>query len=329
MIKVALVGAGGIAEKHAQCLAQLKDVEIAGVYDVNMQRASALAASYGATAYSGTDLQTCIDRSDAVYILTPPVFHKEAAILAMRLGRAVFIEKPIATSLEDAEQIVEAVHKHRINPVVLGFNMRFREGYKLLKQFVDTLAGQPLTFWSQRFSELGGGSWRTDPNMLSGFTIESLSHDIDLFQWLSGSEIESVYAKVANSRRELDNYDDNANVILQLKNEAVASIQASWSSSLAFNSRGIIGTEGDALISGPGTWDIDTFRSRRKNWSKESIKSLNDPLDTSSYSEINRRFIDCVIRNEKSEIDAEYGFRILQVSHSILRSSQAGQPVVL
>jgi len=329
MVKVAIIGAGGIARKHAECLKQWDDIKITGVYDVVQRNAELLANECGTAAYYGSDLLKSIEAADAVYILTPPSVHKDTAVLCMKSGKAVFLEKPIAVAISDAEEIVETSHKYDAS-VMLGFNMRFRPGFRKLKEVLQSpVIGKPLLYWSQRFSFVGDGNWRTNQQTLSGFTIESLSHDIDLFQWLSGNQVVSVCGNVMNSRAELSGYDDNANVILQLKDGSSASIQASWSSPLEFNNRGIVGVEGTAMVSGRGTWDIDKFICRNKNWPAERNVALDDPLDARSYAEINRRFIDCMKEGRKPEITAEDGLSILRISHAILESSRTGKPISL
>jgi len=328
MIKVAIIGSGGISKSHVQCLTKISDAQIVSTYDVDFQRAAELAASCGATAYS--NVEAAVLAADLVYILTPPSFHKDLSIMAMENGKHVMIEKPIAISVEDAEQIVEA--SDRLGRLAMvGFNMRYRQGYNKLKRIVDSgKLGPVLNLWSQRMS-MGSqkGTWRTNQQQMSGFTIESLSHDIDIFRWLSGSEVESVYGNVKNSRDDLPGYDDNSLVILKLRNGYTASIQASWSSHLNFNSRGIVGNEGTAMISGEGTWNFDTFRYKTNRMDNEFVESLSDPLTADSYLEENIHFIDCVKNGTKPITTAKDGLAILQVSQAILQSSRENRVVTL
>ncbi len=278
MVNVALIGTGGIARKHMEALLNIKEAKIVSTYDVVAERAQAFAAECGATAE--TDLEKAIAKADLVYVLTPPSFHKEIAVKAMESGKHVVIEKPIAITLEDAKVIVETSRRTG-KKAMMGFNMRYREGYRKLKEIVDSgRLGKILYYWSQRMEMVRPeGNWRTNPEQLSGFTIESLSHDIDMFRWISGSEVCSVYGDVQNASPHLPGYDDNALVVLHLADGSAANIQASWSSYLSFNSRGVVGTEGTAMISGTGTWNFDTFRYRTKEMEEECIEALDDPLD--------------------------------------------------
>jgi len=263
-------------------------------------------------------------------VLTPPSFHKDIAISAMEAGKHVMIEKPLAITLEDAEEIVDAAA--RLNrKAMVGFNMRFRSGYGKLKRLLeDGALGSVLMYWSQRMG-MGsqGGTWRTDPSLMSGFTIESLSHDIDMFRWLSGSEVVRVSGRVACSRSDLPGYDDNCAAVLELKNGQIATIQASWSSYLEYNTRGIIGTNGTAMIGGRGTWNFDTFRYRTKGMEQEVVETLDDPLTAQSYYEQNVHFIECVKRDLPPLVTALDGYKALRVSRAILESHRENRTVIL
>jgi myo-inositol 2-dehydrogenase/D-chiro-inositol 1-dehydrogenase len=103
-----------------------------------------------------------------------------------------------------------------------------------------------------------GPNWRTTPGLLCGMSVESLSHDIDLLRWMMG-EVIDVRANVFESRPGLPGFDDTANVVCTLANGGTAVIHASWSSHLSRNSRGVIGTQGTAMVAGSGLWNLDRF----------------------------------------------------------------------
>jgi len=328
MVTVAIVGAGGIAKSHAETLSRIADAEIVSVYDVDFLRAAALAKSCGAMAYS--DLDACIRSAELIYILTPPSFHKDIAIAAMEEGKHVMIEKPIAITLEDAEAICEAAARLGRKAMV-GFNMRYRPGYNKLKRALESgTLGEPIGYWSQRMG-MGsqGGTWRTNAAQMSGFTIESISHDVDIFRWLSGSEVECVYGEVANSRVDLPGYDDHCAAVLRLRNGQTASIQASWCSYLEFNNRGISGTRGTAMISGQGTWNFDTYEYRTQTMERPEVERFDDPLSVAAYFDQNVAVIECVKRDTPPPVTAEDGYRVLRVSHAILQAHRERRTVVI
>ncbi|HXF61663.1 MAG TPA: Gfo/Idh/MocA family oxidoreductase [Caldilineaceae bacterium] len=327
-LRIALVGAGGIAQKHAEGLLAVPLAMITAVVDVRPERAAQLAQRVGATAYP--TLEACLPHVDLVYVLTPPSLHRPLAVMALEAGKPVVVEKPLASTLEDGEAMAAAAQRTGV-PLMTAFNMRFRPGFLRLKETVESgRLGKPITFWSQRLG-MGvgrGENWRTTPGLLCGMSVESLSHDIDLIHWLLG-DIVQVAAQVRESRSDLPGFDDNACIVLGLANGACAAIHASWSSHIPYNSRGLVGEQGTALVTGRGLWELTTFHLKTEAMAHEQIEVLDDRLDVSSYREEGRHFVECIAHGHAPSITGEDGLRALRVSHAILASQASGQSVAL
>lgn len=319
MVDIAIIGAGGIARTHVNALSRVDSARIVAVYDLYEEKARALAASCGAMAC--TSPQDCIARADMVYVLTPPSRHREYAVAALAAGRHVVCEKPLASSIEDAETMVEASHKAGLK-LMTAFNMRFRRGFGMLRDAARSgRLGRMLSFWSQRLGMgVGKGyNWRTDPDLLCGMVVESLSHDVDLIRWIAGEVIDARASTLA-SRENLPGFDDNANVVLTLADGSTALIHASWSSHLARNSRGIVGTRGTALVEGPGLWELREFHLKTEDMEYEAVTVINDAFDVSSYIAEDRHFVDCVEKNLQPSVTGEDGLQALRISQAILTS---------
>lgn len=326
MAKIAIVGAGGIANRHTEAISAIDDASIVAVVDVIKEKAVNLASLCDATAYDS--MEDCLSEVDIVYVLTPPSFHRELAIKAMEAGKHVVVEKPIAVELSDAEAMVEAARKAGVK-LMVAFNMRFRKGFIHLRETIQSgKLGQIVNYWSQRLG-MGvgaGANWRTTKGLLCGMSIESLSHDIDMIRWLLG-EITDVRARVFESNSDLPGFDDNSNVVMSLENGAIATIHASWSSHLGKNSRGVIGTKGAAMLEGDGLWDLNRFHLKTGDMENEIIEVINDELDINSYREESRHFIDCVRNDRQPGITGEDGLAALRVSHAILASHREGRAI--
>jgi myo-inositol 2-dehydrogenase/D-chiro-inositol 1-dehydrogenase len=328
MINIALIGAGGIAHRHAEGLASIDDVCVAAVVDVVPERAAHLAARCGATAYES--LAACLPGVDLVYVLTPPSSHRELAVEALRAGVPVLVEKPIAVELADAEAMVEASRETGV-PLMVAFNMRFREGFVRLKETVEAgILGVPRHFWSQRLGiGVGPGSnWRTTPSLLCGMSIESLSHDIDLLRWIVG-EVVDVRAVTRASHPELPGFDDNAHVVLTLSGGGSAVIHASWSSHLSRNARGVIGSAGTAMVAGSGLWNLDRFHLKTAAMAYETVELIGDRLDVQSYRAESAHFIDCLGAGRRPAITGEDGLAALRVSHAIRTAHRENRVVAI
>jgi len=319
MLNIAIIGAGGIAKSHVGSLQKIPNTKIVGIIDINRERAEAMAATHNAMVYD--DPEDCLGEVDLVYVLTPPSSHKELVLKAINAGKHVVCEKPISSSLEDAEIMVQAARTAKVK-LIIAFNMRFRKGFRRLKKiFASGELGNLVSFWSQRIGMgVGQGyNWRTDPKLMCGMSIESLSHDIDLIRWIAGDIID-VRANVFESRADLPGFDNNANVVFSLANGSTAIIHASWSSHLGMNSRGIIGTKGTAFVEGPGLWDLKNFHWKTQDMEGEMIEVINDAFDSCSYLEENQHFIDCIVNDLQPTITGEDGLAALRVSQAILES---------
>jgi len=328
MIKIVLVGAGYIAGVHINAVKNIKNAEIIGIVDINKESAERQAVTCGAKAYD--KLSDCLDMADMVYVLTPPSTHRAIAVEAMRAGKAVVVEKPISASVEDAEIMVEEAKKNNVK-LMTAFNMRFRTGFMRLKDFVESgKIGTPTTYWCQRqgLRVDPENKWSTDPMLLTGMSIQSLSHDIDSMRWVAG-EVTSVSAIVQESRPNLPGFDDNTNAIFRLESGASANFQSSWSSHTGFNSKGILGTKGTAYLSGKDLWNYDTFTWKTHDMEYEQIEYIRDNHDSRSFIREDQYFVDCVENNIEPSITGEDGLKALKISYGILESNRTGTVVQL
>ncbi len=338
-IRVAVVGTGGIARQHGAALANNPHAAIVAAVDIDRDRREQFAARWGGEPLDR--LEPALQRCDAVYVLTPPGFRREYAVRAIAAGKHVLCEKPLAISVDDGAAIVAAAQRQGVIAVT-GFNQRYRIGYGRLH---DTARGGSLGrlhhFWCQRFGmgagALGtarGNNWRTAPATLCGMTVESLSHDIDLVRWIMDDEVAAVSGATFSTATDLEGFDNNAHVLLQLQSGASAVINASWSSRIGFNSRGVLGTRGTAFVSGTalgnnGIWCSREFHRKTDDDEFEVVEMLQDDLDDQSYRRQTDDFIQSIATGHQNPASVADGHKALQVSHAILQSAQTGKAVTL
>jgi len=337
--RVIVVGTGGIARRHGEALSSKENVQIVAAIDTDRPRAQAFADSFGGKCYCA--LTECLDLADAVYILTPPSFRKPYAIEAIEAGKHIFCEKPLAISPEDGRAIADAADRKGV-VAMTGFNQRYRPGYRRLKQaVVSGELGTPYHFWSHRFGMGAGGdgqirhaNWRTDRELCCGMTIESLSHDIDLMRWILADEVVRVTGLVHSTVADLPNFDNNAQVLLELKGGASAAINASWSSRIGVNARGVLGETGTAFVEGTdvgnnGIWCSTRFHIKADADEYERIEVLHDNLDDRSYRAETDDFIDAIETGSRPPVTARDGYETLRISSAILESSSKRRTVAL
>ena len=325
MLSTAIIGAGGIARKHVEALLRIPDVRVACVLDPNNDNARAVAAMCGAEV-SG-DIGDVLDRVQMIHLLSPPSKRVEYAQPALRAGKHVFCEKPLAASAADGAKLAGLAKKNGAI-FMTAFNMRFRPGYLALqKDVLSGRLGEVVSAWSHRigpgtgFNAPMGDSWRTEPGLICGMTIESLSHDIDMLHGL-GLEIGGVAAWVKDNRPDLPGFDNNAQLLIRLKNGGSAVINASWSSHLPMSSRGVVGAKGTAVLAGNGFFDFMTYR--RVTNDGEDMIEINDPFDGESYYAENLHFIECVKTGKAPIVNEDSGALALKVSLAALKSAKSG-----
>lgn len=325
-MKVGFIGTGGVSKKHRESIAEIDGAALTAVYDLNTESSKKAAELSGAEICQ--DVDELIDKSDTVYILTPPHTHREIALKTLEAGKHVMCEKPLAISLDDGRAIAKAA-KSSSAKFMIAFSQRFRESYRRMREIYRSgKLGQAITFYYRRM--FGGGTynpdnWRYRPESSCGISIESLSHQIDLIRW-SISEIETVYAKAVASFGELPDVDNNIHAVFGLQNGCVATLHVSWSSYLQLNTTGINGTEGTLLINGNDGMSHDEMHIRYRDNELEAIR-LDEPYDKDIFKSENQHFINCIRDNVDPECSALDGLRALKVSHAILESSRENRVV--
>jgi predicted dehydrogenase len=329
MLRIGIIGAGGIAKAHVGALKDIPAAKIVAVADVRKERAEAMAAAHGAEAT--TEWRELLSRVDAVHICTPPTLHREQTLAALAAGKPVFLEKPIATTREDGEAIVRAVQE-KGGKVMVGFNHRFRPPIQKFREiYASGSLGKLITYWTTRMSPdaPGGDNWRITPGLLCGIAIESISHDIDTLRWIAG-EVATVYARTSCSVPDLTGYNDNVVALMTMKNGGDVTFLVSWTGHVASTSRGIIGTKGTVRVEGPGMWSVSAVRWRTAEAKAEEAMTVPGELQGDmAYLEENRHFVESVEANRPFSVTEADGMAALDVSLAIHCSAETGGVVAL
>ena len=228
-IRVGMVGAGWIAQQHRRVLDTVADARLAAVCDIDLERAGVLAAGTGARAYS--DWRDLLDREDlgALFVCTPPRSHRDPAATALSHGLPVYLEKPIARTLEDAAEIVAAAE---------GTGTVCAVGYQwhaldLLGELPGLLAGQQVGLLvGTNIGPTQSRPWFTDMRAGGGNLLERGSHHMDLARVVAG-EVAAVQAaasriRLARGAGEAGDIDDALTIMLELASGALATVIVAW-----------------------------------------------------------------------------------------------------
>lgn len=328
-MKVGIMGCGRIAlERHAPECCSHPDIELAGFFDRQPVRAQKLADLYGGRVYGG-ELEMLADPAvDAVIVCTSNTTHSEISIAALRAGKHVLCEKPMAVSAEQARQ-VEAAANAGGRLYMVAHNQRFDQVNRKAKELLDAGALGRIISYRAEFSHGGPEGWSVDAQKGMYFKKEQNAlgaigdlgiHKIDLMRWLLKDEIAEVSAclttldkRDAAGRR--ITLDDNAWLTLKTETGRFGLIGASWtnyghceSSAVIFGSDGVMtvsDTNSDSLI-----------LIERANGLREEYRFPRQPR-----SGVADAFAAAIESGGPSPVSAYEGLRGMQVVDAALESS--------
>ena len=240
MIKVGIIGCGKITEvRHAPEYMENPYCELAAFYDIVPGRAEEFAKRFGGKAY-GTVEELLASGVDAVSVCTANTSHAAMAIQALRAGKHVLCEKPMATTLEDCEAMVAAARENG-KYLMIGQNQRLAKAHVMGKKILDSgEVGQLVTF-ETHFCHPGPegwtgkkDSWFFDKRLASFGAMADLGvHKTDLLIWLTGQKVVRTYAVLATLDKKFPDgrpitVDDNAFCTYTLEGGAVGTLAVGW-----------------------------------------------------------------------------------------------------
>lgn len=320
-LRVGIVGAGHMGRTHAANLRQDERVEIAGVTDIALEKARALAAEIEARAFSTVEALLDAD-VQAIYVTTPNTRHIDVAIGALERNVHVFSEKPMATSLAEAREVLTTAGASRAVYQV-GHNRRFAPVYRYIKEQVDSGFVPYLANAKQNDGDWLNPPWLTDLSLTGGFLYESSVHLLDIMRWLMG-EVVSVQARAkANVYDVLNDFA----ILLTFEHERFAVFSSSAHASWAFpfehveleGEHAFLRTEElDRVVHSPGsgqatvTLDFKLLPQAQK-W---------------GYQQEDTQFVSACLGEMPCPVDALEGFKSIELCEACYRSAQNGGALV-
>ncbi|MEM0444961.1 MAG: Gfo/Idh/MocA family oxidoreductase [Nitrososphaerota archaeon] len=311
-LKIGVVGAGFWGRNHARVLSEIESCEVRGIVDINVERAKNIAKRFNIPNIY-TDFRALLDREevDALTICTPTVTHAEIALECVKRGVAVLVEKPMASSLKEAVEILDTV-KSFGGRLMVGFIERFNPAIRYtFSALSEGLIGTPLTIASRRI-----GPW---PERIGdvGVVKDVAIHDIDLAHHFFGKIPLHLYATGGALRH---SYEDYVQALMYFDEVRSASLEANWLSSKKKRDMRITGTEGVATIEFlTGETVIE-----KPDYSISPVINYVEPLK----SELTY-FVEALLNKEVLKPGPEEGLLSLVVAEAILTSMRTRSTVVI
>lgn len=236
-LKVAVIGCGSIARhRHLIEYAAHPEVEITAVCDIVAKRASEVAEQYNAKAYTSYEELFATEEINAVSVCTPNYLHAPISIAALNAGCHVLCEKPMATSREEAEQMIVAAEKNN-KKLMIAHNQRFVPSHVKARQLIESGEIGKIYSFRTAFGHGGPETWSADgkdswffkkDKAFIGAMGDLGVHKADLLRFLLGEEFVEAASFVETSAKENTDVDDNAVFILKTESGVIGTLAASW-----------------------------------------------------------------------------------------------------
>ncbi|WP_135553055.1 Gfo/Idh/MocA family protein [Paenibacillus cymbidii] len=328
-MKVAIIGCGHIAHKHAEAIRLTEGMTLCAVCDTNRITVEAFALQYGADAY--TDAETMLGRKDIelVCICTPSGLHAGLAVMAAEAGKHLVVEKPIALTLADADAIALACRRHGVKCAVVHPN-RFRPAIVQLRRALAEGRFGKLSHisanvrWNRNQAYYDQAFWRGTKAYDGGVLMNQAIHQLDLMLWLMGP-VASVKAMTATRLRKME-CEDVGIAVVEFAGGALGVIEAAatvyprnYEESLA-----VFGERGTAVIGGAtANWIRHwSFEDMEPEAAQRFLQETNrDPFGVPGHQCIIADMRDAVREDREPAVTAEDGRRALKLVLDICRGA--------
>jgi UDP-N-acetylglucosamine 3-dehydrogenase len=329
--RVGVVGTGVMGRNHARVLREMRDVELVGVADSNLDAACQVAGFHATRGYASLEELLKKEKPEAVTIAVPTENHHRAVMEALAAGCHVMVEKPIAATLAEADELVAAArsasrvlavgHIERYNPAVLELKRRLDEGQ----------LGRAYQFDAQRLGPF--------PQRIRdvGVVIDLATHDLDLMRFLTGSEIVRVYAETR--RKVHTTREDMVSGLLRLADGSVGLLQINWLTPTKIRQMTVTGERGmfraDYLTQ--DLYFYENAEATAHNW--EQISMLRGVSEGSMVKYVVHKreplqseleaFIKAVAGDSAGIVSGEDGSEALRLALALVESGDDGRVVTV
>lgn len=337
-IKVGIIGCGKIAQvRHIPEYAANPNTEVYGFYDINLARAEELAQQYGGKAFASYDELLADPAIEAVSVCAANHVHAEITIAALKAGKHVLCEKPMAVTLPECEAMVAAA-KESGRYLMIGQNQRLARAHAKAKELIEQGAiGKVLTFRTI-FGHGGPETWSVDPGKNTWFFDKTKAamgamadlgiHKTDMIQYVLGSKIVKTQAVLTTlDKRDatggLIGVDDNAICIYQMENGVIGTMTASWTYYAAEDNTTVIyGTKGELRLYDDPKYSVQQINAdgTRIDYQIDQIQT-NDNQTASGIIDL---FVDCLVEQKEPEISGENVLHAMKAVFASIESSAKG-----
>ncbi len=314
MLKVGIFGVGHLGKFHISNWKEIEGVKIVGFFDPNNDNANEVINTHGLKRFS--DEEKLIEASDIIDVITPTDLHYEVCMMAIRRGKHVFVEKPLAHTLQEGKDLVNMVREAGVKMQV-GHVERFNPAYLALKE----LNLNPMFIEVHRLAQFNPRG--TEVSVI----LDLMIHDIDIILSLVKSDVKSISA---SGVAVMTDTPDIANVRIEFNNGCVANLTSSRISMKKmrkvrlFQKDAYIGIDllekKTEIIKLKQPEDVDAFSFDIETPNgKKTIAIANPSIEPLNAIKLElESFVDAIVNNKPTVVSEIDGYLAMEVAHKIL-----------
>jgi predicted dehydrogenase len=327
-LKFAILGCGRISYKHVEALINNKnDAELIAVCDVIEEKAVERKKQYD-IAMENTNIKVYTnylkmlenEDIDVVTIATESGYHGKHAIDCINNDTHVLIEKPMSLSITDADNIIRlgkekdkkicVSHQNRFNPPIQKLRQAVEEG-----RFGKIINGTARILWTRDNNYYSQASWRGTKDLDGGTLMNQCIHNIDLLQWMMGSEVERIHSERGTFLRDIEMEDFGA-ILIRFKNGSIGIVEGSacvYPKNLE-ETLSIFGEKGTVVIGGLAVNEIKTWQfADKRDYDGEDYSSEIDSVYGEGHTPLYKNFIDAINEGTEPLINGEEGKKAIEI----------------
>jgi UDP-N-acetylglucosamine 3-dehydrogenase len=336
-IKIGVIGCGSIAQhRHLPEYANNEYVEIAAVCDIVEDRVKKVAEQFGAQAYKQYQDLIANTDVDAVSICTPNYLHAPITVAALKAGKHVLCEKPMATSSEEAQEMIQAAEGSG-KKLMIAHNQRFVPSHEKARKLIESGEIGKIYSFRSAFGHGGPEGWSADgkdswffkkSEAFIGAMGDLGVHKTDLLRYILGEEFAEVGSFIETSSKEKADVDDTAVCVLKTVNGIIGTLAASWSyvskednSTIIYGEKAILRLEDDpvhSLIVQYATGEVVKYELGGIQTNEEGGQRNSHVIE---------EFVDAIVNDTEPAVSGIEGMKSLQVVLAALESNETKQIV--
>jgi len=331
MLKVGIIGVGAMGKHHARVYNELNNTELVAVCDIDTKKAEHIAKKYGCKWYKDYKEMLNKEKIDAVSIVTPTLQHEEIAVDVARMNKHLLLEKPIASSVESAERIINEARKNHVK-LMIGYIERFNPIIQKTKKVITS--GKVGDIYSVSSKRIGPFYSRVND---IGVILDLAIHDLDIIYYLLNEKPEKIFCfDIRNIPDLKTNHETCANILLKFKSGKIGSVEVDCISAKKIRELMIVGSSAllninyikQELIMKEKVNSIliedyeDLIRALTMGEEKIITLEREEPLKVEL-----EHFVNCVQKNREPLVSGQDGIFTLKLALAALKSANTGKMI--